>query len=269
MVEEAARQNDLRGSRMRMKSMLAAVAAMAALSAAPAFAETVNSGYVGLSAATFDVEDEDFQEYALEGAVAFPISGNFGVQLDAGIGTIDGDNIDSEDTLTGTAHVFHRTANRLIGAFVGASDVDDVTVYGGGAEADFYVNDWTLGGRVTYLTDDSDVDSDTWAAEARAKYFYTDNAMVSGAIGYTDTSIDVAGVDDFSSVYVGVGGEYLLNTAPVSFFGGVNYTDVEDGDGVTGVQIGVRLNWNTGSLRDRDRSGASLQGIGSNLAGVF
>ena len=249
--------------------MLAAVAAMAALSVAPAFAETTNSGYVGLSAATFDVEDEDFQAYDLQGALAFPLGANFGAQVDAGLGTTDGDDIDSEDTVTGTAHVFHRTASHLIGGFIGAADSDDVTVYGGGAEADFYVNDWTLGGRVTYLTDDSDIDIDTWAIEARAKYFYTDNAMVSGSIGYTDTSIDVQGADDFSSVYVGVGGEYRLNTAPVSFFGGVGYTDIEDSDGVTGVQIGVRLNWNEESLRDRDRSGASLQGIQSNLAGIF
>lgn len=248
--------------------MLAAVAAIAALSAAPAFAETVNSGYVGVSAANFDNDNDDAQEYALNGAVAFPLSGSWGVQLDATAATIDSD-ADNEDSFGGTAHVFHRTSSALIGAFVGASDTDDVTAYGGGVEGDLYLANWTLAGRVSYSTDDSDVDSDTWAIEARGTYFINDSFTVGGGIGYADTSVDVAGVDDFSSTYFGVDAEYQLATAPISFFGGASYVEPDEGDETTAVQVGVRWNWNTDSLRDRDRSGASLSGFGQALSGVL
>lgn len=253
---------------MRVKSMLAAVAAIAALSAAPAFAETVNSGYVGVSAANFDNDNDDAQEYALTGALAFPLSGAWGAQVDAQLATIDSD-ADNEDSFGGTGHVFHRTASHLIGAFVGAADADDVTVYGGGVEGDLYLANWTLGGRVSYATDDSDIDSDTWSVEARGTYFVGDNFTVGGGVGYSDTSVDVAGVDDFSATYVGVDTEYQLATAPISFFGGASYVSPDEGDEVTAVQIGVRWNWNSDSLRDRDRSGASLPGFGQALAGVL
>lgn len=248
--------------------MLAAVAAIAALSAAPAFAETVNSGYVGISAANFDNDNDDAQEYALNGAVAFPLSGAWGVQLDANVATIDSD-ADNEDTIGGTAHAFHRTASSLIGGFVGAADADDVTAYGGGVEGDLYLASWTLGGRVSYATDDSDVDSDTWAVEARGTYFINDNFTVGGGVGYSDTSVDVAGFDDFSATYVGLDAEYQLAAAPISFFGGASYVDPDETDETTAVQVGVRWNWNSQSLRDRDRSGASLAGFGQALSGVL
>lgn len=253
---------------MRFKTMLAAVAAAAALAATPAFAETVNSGYVGVSAANFDADSSDYQDYSLTGAVAFPFTGSWGAQVDGAYSYLDSDN-SNEEALSATGHVFHRTPDHLIGGFIGASDSNDVTTYGGGVEGDLYRGDWTIGGRVAYVTDDSSVDVDTWSAEGRAKYFYTDNVMVSASLGFAQTSVDLPGADDFNTVGVGVGAEYRFEASPVSVFGGVNYTDVEDSDDVTGVQIGVRLNWADGSLRDRDRSGASLQGIQSDLAGVF
>jgi hypothetical protein len=43
----------------------------------------------------------------------------------------------------------------------------------------------------------------------------------------------------------------------------------DEGDEVTAVQVGVRWNWNSDSLRDRDRSGASLAGFGQALSGVL
>jgi hypothetical protein len=253
---------------MRLRSMLAAVAAVAALGAAPALADTNNSGYIGVSAANFDDGDFDAQAYSLNGAVAFPLSGNWGAQLDAEYARLENDADDS-DTVSGTAHVFHRTDTHLIGVYVGANDTDEVTSYGGGVEGDLYRGDWTIGGRVSYATDDSDLDSDTWGGEARAKYFYTDNFTVAGSLGVDRVSVDAPGFDDFNVVTVGVGSEYQFASAPVSVFGGVAYSDVEDADGTTGVQIGLRYNWNGGSLRDRDRSGASLQGFQSRLAGVL
>jgi hypothetical protein len=253
---------------MRVKSILAAVAAIAALSAAPAFAETVNSGHVGVSAANFSDDNNDAQEYALNGALAFPLSGAWGAQVDAQLATIDSD-ADNESSFGGAGHVFHRTSSRLIGAFVGATDTDDVTAYGGGVEADFYLANWTLGGRVAYSTDDSDVDSDTWSAEVRGAYFVSDNFTIGGGVGYADTSVDVAGVNDFSATYVGLDTEYQLATSPFSFFGGASYVSPDEGDEVTAVQFGVRWNWNSDSLRDRDRSGASLAGFGQALSGVL
>lgn len=252
---------------MRLKMLVATVAAAAALAAAPAYAETVNSGYVGLAAANFDSDGFDAQSYELDGAVAFALGGNWGAQLDAEYARVESDLAD-DDGISGTAHVFHRTDTHLIGGYFGASDADDVTVYGGGVEGDLYRGDWTIGGRVGYATDDSDVDSDVWSVDGRVKYFYSDSFMVAGGIGYDRISFDTASVDDVDVITVGVNTEYQF-TGPVSVFGGLAYADEDDTDGVTAVQIGVRFNFNTDTLIERDRTGASLQGFQSDLFGVL
>ena len=89
-----------------------------------------------------------------------------------------------------------------------------------------------------------------------------DNFRLNANIGYA--SVDAgAGNDDDAMIY-GVGGEYQFASFPVSIAAGYNTADFDGGD-VDTWTIGVRYNWG-GTLRDRDRSGASqasLTGVSS------
>ncbi|MEQ1811508.1 MAG: porin, partial [Terricaulis sp.] len=122
---------------------------------------------------------------------------------------------------------------------------------------------WTLAGAVFYgNNDDNDVDGYGVNVEARA--FINDNFRVNGNVGYA--SIDAgAGNDDDVMIY-GVGGEYQLASYPISFTAGYQTADFDGGD-VDTWTVGVRYNWG-GTLRDRDRSGASQASL-TNVAAVF
>ena len=109
-------------------------------------------------------------------------------------------------------------------------------------------------------TDDADIDG--YGVNVEGRYFIQDNFRVDANIGYGQIDTGAAGDDDVM-VY-GVGGEYQLAEFPVSFTAGYHTTDSDFGDADV-WSIGVRYNWG-GTLRDRDRSGASqasLTGLGS------
>lgn len=224
------------------KTMFLGAAAVALLAAAPAHAE---GGYVGAIYGNVDVDavgDADF--YGIEGAFA---GSNF---------EIDGALTDSDDTDTAvdlTGHLFMRNDTHLFGGFLGLSDSDSSTSWRGGLEANGYFDRWTLAGAVGYGSND-DLDTDGYGINAEARVFPTDNVRLQAGLGWT--SLDIAGFDEDVITY-GLGGEFQLDAAPVSFGLDWSHSDA-DNTGVEGDTLTARLRWNFGgTLLERDRSGAS------------
>ena len=237
------------------------IGAAAILAVAVPSVAAAQTGYVGVQYGNSDAgagADQDF--YGLEGAVAFQGSGSIVFEVDAAV--IDGDDTDTAYGLTG--HVYSRNDSHLFGGFIGVADSDNAgSTWYGGVEANKYFTNWTLAGAVFYGNND-DANADGFGANVEARAFINDNFRVNGNVGYA--SIDAgAGNDDDVMIY-GVGGEYQLASYPISFTAGYQTADFDGGD-VDTWTIGVRYNWG-GTLRDRDRSGASQASL-TNVAAVF
>jgi hypothetical protein len=237
-----------------MKTLFAAASVAALLAAAPAFAQTTGgNGYVGGGYARADVEtpfgDAEGDGFFVEGATTFPAGGALGVQ-------IDGSYVNAEDidTLNGTAHLFSRNDSFAIGGFAGVTDVEDATSFALGVEGQSYLsNALTLAGALGYVNGEDEADG--WGVTGEARLFPTDNLRLTAGLGYNEA-------DDVDGVNYGVGAEYQLAAAPISVFGSWSRTDFDDVDVKADTLLaGVRYNFG-GTLKDRDRRGASFNGLG-------
>jgi hypothetical protein len=237
-----------------MRNWIIGAAAILAL-AVPGVA-AAQTGYVGVQAGNVDFDgggDDDF--YGVEGAVAFAGSGSIVFEVNAGY--TDFDEGDEGYGLVG--HVYGRNDDHLFGAFVGISSNDDDDAYIVGLEANKYFTNWTLAGAVAYAEAD-DSDADGYGVNAEARYFINDNFRLDANLGWAN--IDTGAGDDDAFAY-GVGGEYQFASLPVSVTANYGTVDFDGGD-VDTWSVGLRYNWG-GTLRDRDRNGASqasLVGIG-------
>lgn len=251
---------------MRIAKILAAAVAAVALTAGAAQAETDTSvialGHVDWAQTDTNFGDDDQTNGGVSGAVAWAISGNWGAQVDADYTFVD----EGDDVLSGTAHVFHRTAAGLVGGFIGAAKVDDDTAVGGGVELEHYADAWTVGGSLTYATVD-DTDVDVWALQGHLRHYYSENLRGEVDLGYGNVD---NGVNDDSVWQVGVGGAYQFASAPVSIGARLGYASFDDADvDVTSLSVSVGYTFTGESLQQRDRTGASQNGILGNLVGLF
>lgn len=235
-----------------MRNWIIGAAAILAV-AAPGVA-AAQTGYVGAVYGQVDAgpgDDEDF--YGVEGAVAFAGSGSISFEVDAAI-------TDSDDTDTGygvVGHVYTRNDSHLFGGFIGIGGSDDSETWTAGLEASKFFANWTLAGAVAYANND-DADIDGYGVNVEARAFVHDNFRLNGNIGWASVDSGGPGDDDDAMLY-GVGGEYQFAAAPISITAGWNTVDFDGGD-VDAVSIGLRYNWG-GTLRDRDRNGASQAGV--------
>lgn len=243
---------------MKLK-LLASAAAAATLFALPAFAQTtVNTGYVGASAGFAQSDDVDGEVLVLEGAGSLSLGGTLGLQLDAAVVNAEFDEIGTNTTIQGRAHVFTRTDAFLFGGFaaIASNEFEDdgaENAYGLGIEAQAYLPQVTLGASLGWFRGDDeeeDEDSDAMGVTGVARFFVTENFSLEAGIDWTEA-------DDDDLTTLGLQAEYKLGDSPVSFIGGFTNTDVGEGDDAQAVFIGVRLN-GPGSLLDRDRRGPSL-----------
>ncbi|MFT3727952.1 MAG: outer membrane beta-barrel protein [Terricaulis sp.] len=249
-----------------MRNWVMAAAALAAVVALPSVAAAQATGYVGLDYANTDTNLSDSNDaWGASGSVAFAGSSSISFEVDAAI--LDGDNSDTSEALTG--HVFTRNDSYLFGGFVGYQHSDAADAWSAGLEANKYWDSFTLAGAVVYANSD-DVDTSAWGVNAEGRYFINDNFRVDGDLGWANVDLPGAGNDD--NVWsAGVGAEYQFSEAPVSI--GAHYSHFEFNDAnVDGNVWAVSLRYNFGgSLKDRDRSGASqssITGIGG-VTGVF
>jgi len=248
-----------------MKHVLFASAALAAVifAAAPSFAQS--TGYVGLSYGQTDIENVEGDTWAAEGAVAFDLSDAWGGQIDLGYTSTDYDGAGEIDGLNGTFHLFKRNDSHSFGGFVGLSEVEDTTVWNLGVEGQSYMANTTLAGSFAYGQID-DADLDTWSLNGEARYFVSDNFRLDAGLGWTRVTDGDDSADGWS---FGVGGEYQLATAPVSLTAGYTRSTLNDLDiEADTFRVGVRYNFGTGSLKERDRSGASFNNP-NNLNGLI
>ena len=248
-----------------MKTLIiGALSAAALLAVAPA--ADAGSGYVGAAYTRANVDtglgDDDADGYGIDGAWAFEPSAGLGVELDAGYADADG----SDNEVYGvTAHVNARNDSYLFGGFVGLADAADETIWSAGLEGQKYYDNVTLAGAVGYANAD-DSDADLYGADAQVRYFLSDNFRIQGALGYSKIE---AGAADDNIWSVGAGAEYQFASAPVSLFGGYTHSEFDDADIKSDAfTVGVRYNFG-GTLKDRDRSGASLAGLSSLISSAF
>jgi len=236
-----------------MRTWIIGAAALLAVAAAPGVASAA-SGYVGLTYSNTDVDNGGSDNaWGAEGSVVFSGSSQISFELDGAI--VDGDNTDTVSAATG--HVFTRNDSYLFGGFVGISHADDSNTWSAGLEANKYFTDWTLAGSLVYGNND-DAGADGWGVNAEARYFVNDNFRLNANVGWATIDSDF-GDDD--ATQLGVGGEYQFNAIPISVAAGYAHTEFSDADFEADTfTVGVRYNWG-GTLRDRDRNGASQAGI--------
>jgi len=239
------------------KNLFAAVAAVALLgSAVAAQAQTV--GHVGAQYGRTDLDivgfDADADTYQLEGAVRFD-AGSLGAQIDGAITNYDGD-----DTSFGaTGHLNTKVGEGLIGGFAGVETSDDITVWGVGVDAQANLGPATsLYGQAGYGNSDDLGDADLWAVRGEVRHFFADNFRVTGSVGY----LTVDAGPDLDAWNAGVEAEYQFAETPFSVVAGYDHFDSNDiGANADTLRIGFRYTFG-GTLKDRDRSGASLGPMG-------
>lgn len=241
-----------------MRNWIIGAAAMLAV-AVPGVA-AAQTGYVGAAYSNVDIDGADNADaYGVEGAVAFAGSGSIVFEVDAGLS-------DSDDSDTGyglTGHVYARNDDHLFGGFVGIAGSDDTETWTAGLEASKFFTNWTLAGAVAYANND-DFNVDGWGVNAQARYFVHDNFRLQGNI--TWATIDSGGGSDDDAMGYGVGAEYQFAALPISVGASWNTVD-SDGPDTDVIGLTVRYNWG-GTLRDRDRNGASqadITGLGGFL----
>lgn len=245
-----------------MKNLLLATAcAVATLAAAPAFAQP--TGYVGASLgyaeADFAGTEVDGESYGVHGALDFDLNDALSAQFSGSYS----DAKDTDGVLTGTAHLVSNLEGGRIAGFVGAADIEDATMYAYGLQGDINMERNTIALGAAFATID-DADVDFWALTAENRFFVNDNFRIDAGLGWVDGDF---GGTEANAWNANLGAEYQFNEN-ISAFGAYTHLDIDDADtDVDAITIGVRFNFG-GSLKDRDRSGASFGGI-DRLAGLL
>lgn len=248
-----------------MKKYLLGAAAILTI-AAPATAYAEANGYVGATYSQAEVDDgvtsDDTDIVGIEGALAFGGNGGLGFELDAA--TASADDGDDNDAWGATAHLFGRSDSHLFGGFVGFNDGDGSETLSAGLEAEKYFTNWTLAGALAYATND-DVDADGYGVNGEARFFLNDNLRLEAGLGWAN--VDVGGTDDDALSY-NLGAEWQLSSTPISLLAGWSHSEFDESDiDVDALTVGIRWNFG-GTLKDRDRTGASLAGL-SGLGGAI
>ncbi len=239
-----------------MRNWIIGAAAIVAL-AVPGVA-AAQTGYVGAQFGNIENDADDTDFYGVEGAVAFAGSGSIVFEVNANYNDID----EGDEGYGLVGHVYGRNDDHLFGAFVGIGGSDDSETYVVGLEANKYFANWTLAGALAYGNND-DADVDGFGVNVEGRFFINDNFRLDGSIGWANLENDV---DDEDAFAYGVGGEYQFASVPISVTAAYNTVDFDGGD-VDTWSIGLRYNWG-GTLRDRDRNGASQASL-VGIPGLF
>jgi hypothetical protein len=218
---------------------------------------------------------------------AAPLSGAFGFQAD---GTIDRNvygissllSEGSSDLIRTSAdvaaHLFVRNKTGLLGAIVqgGVTEfntgiLSDRRFYGG-LEGQYFLGNTTLYGQAVYHNANfgflsQDVTADGYTVSGQIRHFLTPNAMIALKAGYESVEATFSDANIRHTAWlVGVKGEYRFTNVPVSSFVDIDYRDGRFNVGPiketeTRAMVGLKYNFGSTSLFDRDRNGASLDPV--------
>lgn len=250
-----------------MKRILFATAiAVATMVSAPAFAQ----GFVGAQAAHTEVDagpvSVDGNVYDVFGKVVTPLNDTLAFQFDGDVNWNDIEGLDHSVAGGGAVHLYRETPANKLGVFGGVAAEDGDNMWYGGAEAQVYPSDnFDLAVSLGYFNDD-EVDVEGWTLGGTGTLFLNDNFDVFANAGFGRA--DVLSMNDVKGWDAGVGLEYQLSGAPISFYGAYDHTDLDDLDAKADtVSVGVTYSW-SGSLKERQHRGPSLPGL-SGVAGAF
>jgi len=117
----------------------------------------------------------------LSGSISFPMSRNYGVQLDATGGQIGGSHLEGVG-----AHIFRRDPERyLLGAILSHAQWRSETMNRLGVEGEYYSGNWTFSG--SFGGQSGGVGSGSFGS-ANARYYFTPNTMLEA--GLADSGSD-------------------------------------------------------------------------------
>jgi len=218
-------------------------------------------GYVGVEYGRSNVNPDTpsprVETWTGEAAVAGQMGG-FGVQGDLKVADRDGSANDGT-SWSPTLHVYKRNPYGLIGGWVGYAGTDGDDLFGVGVEGQAYMNSATIYGSVGYGKVDGATDEKLWTARFEGRYSATENLRldVKGALvrgGPTGARETVRSI--------GLGGEYQPGALPFSIQGSYIHADASNSSAESDTfRIGLRWNFDGGTLAERDRLGASLVNV--------
>jgi len=212
---------------------------------------------------------------AIRGSVAVPLDQDIGLQVDLGysqdplnLGYVSG-NVKTTNVAT---HLFYRGAGKFLVGAIGQVNFNQIGVYSSqidtkqyflGGEAQARLNNLTLTAQAAYRKDDfgyADYKLDGVATTAQAKYFIDSNWSLAVKGEYSSMNLNFAdlNVDQWR---LGVSTERRLASMPISLFGKlaygetkVDYAKLHD----TRLMVGIKFNFGSRTLQQRDDNGASL-----------
>jgi len=245
-----------------MKSVLfAAVATVATLAAAPAFAA---SGYAGAAVNWGNVQvagDDDWGVgYNVSGAVSAPVSQAVSIQAEAAYADAE----DADGVFSGALHlVGDLDGGMRVGAFVAAAEVADETAIGGGVEGQVQFERSSLSANAAYATVD-DLDVDIWGLGGDYRFFVNDNLRIDGGASWASIDTPIGSTEAWG---VGAGAEFKPESTPFSVFGGWSYAEADEIDvSANTFSLGIRVSFGNATLKDRDREGPSFNGANGLLS---
>ncbi len=235
----------------------------------------------------FSSSKADGLELQARGSFFAPLNAHFGAQVDgqfersvysSGVGS---DFKKTTGELAG--HAFWRDSKTgLVGVIAQASSTE--TSFGFlsdrryflGAEGQSFFGNFTLYGQAAYENVNfgvpmaSGVGADGFVGAAQLRYFVTPNLMIAAKGGYENirTQNDAYAGLHHSAWLAGGKVEHRLSASPLSLFaeadyrsGQFNIGDLKEHE--TRAVVGVKVNFGSNTLIERDRSGASLDPIRS------
>lgn len=260
-----------------MNKLLLTGAATLALSmgAAAAHAQSITTGFVGASYSDVDFGGSGANVYDLSGTVAFDVSDDVEVQVDGHVASLDPNGAGSNsETLWGpTGHLFFDKGKYKAGVFLGYEDFGDTfgtgtTLTGYGVEGRLAATDnLSFGGLAGWakVNIDGAPDIDLTTYKLDASLFSSDRLRWDLSASHTRFEW---GPFDGNATTWAFGGEYQLESKPISFTFGVSNTSSDLGGGdIRTLTVGARHTIG-GSLKDRDRTSSPFSGLPFAFGGI-
>ena len=260
---------------------------------------SISDGFVSLAlggdqlSETFGSESASANGLTIEGAASgsYMFSSTLGFQGDLVL-TNDsyssneafGDESITQRNAEVALHGFYRNDQYLVGAFAQYGNesisIDEEGGFGetldhyyGGVEGQVFLGNATLYGQVGAQQIRAGGESiNGWFGTFEARYFLQPDFKIDAHIGADsfDLGMEEPGLT-LNSWHAGVGAEYRFTGTPFSVFAKYDYTQesysLSGGDSLSDnrILVGAKFNFDTPTLMDRDRSGASLKPVESSL----